>query len=90
MILSVSYTHLYNLEEVKTGNFANVQIQDINYNIKQYNINGVGNLLVMESKDSIKLQMVSFVITPYYKSLPLFSTDYIYMKEKRKFFNRIL
>ncbi|CDM68918.1 hypothetical protein CM240_1760 [Clostridium bornimense] len=78
-------TSKYNLKEIETGKFANIQIQDIIYNIKQYNINGVGNLLVMDSKDSAKLQMVSFVITPYYKLLPLFSTDYIYMQEKRSF-----
>lgn len=78
-------TAKYDLKEVETGKFANLQIQGIDYSIKQYEINGVGNLLVMDSKDSIKLQMASFVITPYYKSLPLFSTDYIYMQERRSF-----
>ncbi|WP_252213705.1 bilin reductase [Clostridium sp. VAP41] len=78
-------TSSYDLKEVETGKFSNLQIQGIDYNIKQYEINGVGNLLVMDSKDSIKLQMASFVLTPYYKSLPLFSTDYIYMNEKRNF-----
>ncbi|MBE6070571.1 MAG: bilin reductase [Clostridium butyricum] len=75
----------YDLEQVETGKFSNLQIQGIDYSIKQYKINGVGNLLVMDSKDSSKLQMASFVLTPYYKSLPLFSTDYIYMNEKRSF-----
>ena len=75
----------YNLEQIETGKFTTIKIQDIDYNIKQYKINGVGNLLVMDSKDSINLQMASFVITPYYKALPLFSTDYMYMKEKRSF-----
>lgn len=78
-------TSNYNLKEVETGKFANLQIQGIDYSLKQYEINGVGNLLVMDSKDSIKLQMASFVLTPYYKSLPLFSTDYIYMQGKRSF-----
>lgn len=75
----------YELKEVETGKFANLQIEDISYNIRQYEINSVGNLLVMDSKDSTKLQMVSFVITPYYKSLPLFSTDYMYIQEERGF-----
>jgi len=78
-------TSKYDIKEVETGKFANLQIQGIDYTIKQYEINGVGNLLVMDSKYSSKLQMASFVITPYYKSLPLFSTDYIYMQEKRSF-----
>ena len=75
----------YEIKEVETGEFANIQIQGIDYKIKQYDICGVGNLLVMDSRNSNKLQMVSFVITPYYKALPLFSTDYIYMQEKRSF-----
>ena len=75
----------YDIKEIETGKFTNLQIQGIDYKIKQYEISGVGNLLVMDSKDSNKLQMVSFVLTPYYKALPLFSTDYIYMQEKRNF-----
>jgi len=75
----------YNIKEVDSGEFAHLRIQNIAYNIKQYEIVGVGNLVVMDSNDSPSLQMVSFVITPYYKNLPLFSTDYIYMQQKRSF-----
>lgn len=78
-------TSKYDLKEVETGKFSNLQIQGIDYSIKQYDVIGVGNLLVMDSRDSSKLQMASVVLTPYYKSLPLFSTDYIYMQEKRSF-----
>ncbi len=75
----------YKLLEINCGQFANLQIQNIAYNIKQYEIAGVGNLLLMESKDSSELQMLSFVITPYYKNLPLFSSDYLFIGEKRNF-----
>ncbi len=75
----------YNLKEVDCGKFSAFQIQNIAYNVKQYEIAGVGNLLTMESKDSPTLQMLSFVLTPYYKNLPLFSNDYIYMQQKRSF-----
>ena len=75
----------YKLKELDCGCFSNLKIQNIVYNIKQYDIVGVGNLLMMESKDSTELQMFSFVITPYYKNLPLFSSDYLFMKEKRSF-----
>ncbi len=75
----------YSLREMDCGEFSNLQIQNISYNVKQYEIDGVGNLLVMESKDSPKLQMLSFVITPYYKNLPLFSNDYIYVQQNRSF-----
>ncbi|EPR10358.1 Ferredoxin-dependent bilin reductase [Ruminiclostridium papyrosolvens] len=75
----------YKLNEINCGQFSNLQIQNIAYNIKQYEIVGVGNLLLMESKDSPELQMLSFVITPYYKNLPLFSSDYLFIGEKRNF-----
>lgn len=75
----------YKLDEINCGQFSNLQIQNIAYNIKQYEIVGVGNLLLMESKDSLELQMLSFVITPYYKNLPLFSSDYLFIGEKRNF-----
>lgn len=75
----------YKLNEINCGQFSNLQIQNIAYNIKQYEIASVGNLLMMESKDSTELQMLSFVITPYYKNLPLFSSDYLFIGEKRNF-----
>ncbi len=75
----------YKLNEMNCGQFSNLLIQNIAYNIKQYEIVGVGNLLLMESKDSSELQMLSFVITPYYKNLPLFSSDYLFIGEKRNF-----
>ena len=61
----------------------------MDYTVKQYKIKDVGNLLVMTCKDAEQLQMDSFVITPYYKNLPLFSTDYIYMQDKRTFLNEV-
>ncbi len=75
----------YNLKEIDCGRFTNLQIQTITYNVKQYEIVGVGNLAIMNSKHSSDLQMFTFVITPYYKSLPLLSNDYIYIKDKRNF-----
>lgn len=73
----------YKLKEIDTGKYSNININGISFNIKQYDIEGVGNLLVMDSKDSSMLQMLTFVITPYYKSLPLLSIDYMYMQDKR-------
>jgi hypothetical protein len=75
----------YTLKEIGPGEFARLRIQNMEYDIKQYEIVGVGNLLVMDSRDSPSLQMVSFVITPYYKNLPLFSTDYLYTQQKITF-----
>ena len=79
----------YELNEIELREFKNIHIQNMDYTITQYEIKGVGNLLIMACRDCETLQMDSFVITPYYKNLPLFSTDYIYTGEKRSFLNEI-
>ncbi len=79
----------YELKEIDTGDFKHLKIQTMEYHVAQYEVVGVGNLLVMECKDSPGLQMDSFVLTPYFKNLPLFSTDYMYIQERRSFLNEI-
>ncbi len=79
----------YELREVDVKDFKNLHIQVMDYEVRQFEIVGVGNLLVMECRDCESLQMDSFVLTPYYKRLPLFSTDYMYIKERRSFLNEI-
>ncbi|MBQ3301057.1 MAG: hypothetical protein IJH04_02685 [Eggerthellaceae bacterium] len=53
--------------------------------VRRFDIEGVGNLLMMTAKDVEVNQLSSFVLMPYYKNLPLFSTDYVYTDEKRFF-----
>lgn len=79
----------YELKEIDTKDFKHLEIQHMSYTVRQFEVVGVGNLLVMDCRDSESLQMDSFVLTPYYKNLPLFSTDYMYIKERRSFLNEI-
>ena len=55
------------------------------HHARRFNIKGVGNLLLMHVKEAEQNQMSSFVIMPYKKNLPLFSTDYVYSGEDRFF-----
>lgn len=55
------------------------------HHARRFNVEGIGNLLVMTVKDVPENQLSSFVITPYEKDLPLFSTDYVYSGERRFF-----
>ena len=55
------------------------------HHARRYDIQGVGNLLVMTVKEAEANQLSSFVLMPYAKNLPLFSTDYVYAGEKRFF-----
>ena len=55
------------------------------HHARRYDIQGVGNLLAMTVKEAEANQLSSFVLMPYAKNLPLFSTDYVYAGEKRFF-----
>ena len=55
------------------------------HHARRFDIEGVGNLLAMTVKEADANQLSSFVITPYAKNLPLFSTDYVYSGDKRFF-----
>lgn len=55
------------------------------HEVEQYDIAGIGNLLVMTVKDSDQAQLGSFVLTPYGKNLPMLSSDYVFTGERRFF-----
>ncbi len=57
--------------------------------VRQFEIDGVGNLLIMTNPDDGHMQMDTFTITPYYKNLPLFTTDYMYFDDHISFLNEI-
>ena len=69
--------------------FQTLKIQNMTFAIQQFEIEHVGNLLIMKCKDSPMMQMDTFTLMPYFKNLPLFSTDYMYMGEKRTYLNEI-
>ncbi|MBR0405427.1 MAG: hypothetical protein IJI68_09565 [Eggerthellaceae bacterium] len=76
----------YNVEECAVDSMlSDVAVGGRPHHARRYNIEGVGNLLVMTVKEADENQLSSFVITPYSKNLPLFSTDYVYSGEKRYF-----
>lgn len=69
--------------------FRDIRIRSNHYHVTQYDIVGVGNLLVMTSTENPDLQMDSFVLTPYCKELPLFTSDYMYMGQRRGLLNEV-
>lgn len=79
----------YRVTEIDTGSLENFIVADRYHEVKQYEIEGVGNLLVMTNPREGKMQMDTFTITPYFKNLPLFTTDYMYFEDKRMFLNEI-
>ena len=76
----------YNVEEREVDPvLANPVIGGRPHHARRFDIAGVGNLLLMTVKDAAENQLSSFVITPYAKNLPLFSSDYVYSGERRFF-----
>ena len=63
--------------------FANPVVGGRPNKVRCFDIWDVGNLLLMSATDVEEAQLSSFVIMPYYKNLPLFSTDYVYTGENR-------
>ena len=53
------------------------------FHVDQYDIQGLGNLSVLTA-DMGFMQMVSYVITPYEKNVPLCTLDFMYIMGNRK------
>ncbi|MBR5684130.1 MAG: hypothetical protein IKW96_12805 [Ruminococcus sp.] len=69
---------------VDTGDFSQIKMYGLmKFNVSQYDVSEVGNLSVMTVNMGF-MQMVSYVITPYEKNMPLMSMDFMYILGKRK------
>ena len=69
--------------------FRTLKIQNMTLEIQQFEIENVGNLLIMKCRESQQMQMDTFTLMPYFKNLPLFTTDYMYTGERRMYLNEI-
>ena len=83
--LSLLRKHYAVREQPVDDVLANPVIGGRPHHARRFDIEGVGNLLAMTVKEADANQLSSFVVTPYAKNLPLFSTDYVYSGDKRFF-----
>ncbi len=79
----------YEVRELDVGDLRRFTVADRVHVVTQYEVVGVGNLLVMTNPEKGAMQMDTFTFTPYYKNLPLFTSDYMYFEDKRMFLNEI-
>ena len=63
--------------------FASPVVGGRPYKVRSFDVWDVGNLLMMSATEVEEAQLSSFVIMPYYKNLPLLSTDYVYTGDER-------
>ena len=76
----------YDVEEcVIDPLFANPNVGGRPYQVRRFDVKGVGNLLAMTAKEVEANQLSSFVLMPYFKNLPLLSSDFVYNGDKCSF-----
>lgn len=68
----------YELKEVSTGEFSNLKVSGMKFEIKAYDAIGLGRVSTMKAKEFFGLmKMDTLMITPTDKDLPLLSYDRI-------------
>lgn len=74
----------YNVSQLDAGEFENLRFYGImNFHTDQYKVENLGNLSVMTA-DMGFMQMVSFMIVPFEKNVPMCTLDFMYIFGKRK------
>ena len=71
----------YCVRKLDAGEFAAPVTLNTQFRIAHYEIEGVGHLMTMYTEDNPHLQMATYTLTPYFKKLPLISSDFIFDEE---------
>ena len=72
------------VKETDPGEYKQIKMYGVmKFDVSQYDVEEIGNLSVMKTNMGF-MQMVSFVITPYEKNMPMLSMDFMYILGKRK------
>ncbi len=68
----------YGLEERDAGEFSEMKVSGMKFNIRSYTAAGLGRVSLMTAKGFFGLmKMESLIIVPLLKDMPLFSYDYV-------------
>lgn len=74
----------YTVTPRDAGDYADITMYGVmKFHTDQYDVEGLGNLSVMTANMGF-MQMVSFMITPYEKAVPLCTLDFMYIMRNRK------
>ena len=73
-----------NVTELDAGEYSEIKLYGVmKFDVKQYEVEELGNLSVMKVNMGF-MQMVSYIITPYEKDMPMLSMDFMYILSSRK------
>ena len=68
----------YIVRRLDPGEFSSMTTVGTQFNIAHYEIEGVGHLMTMYTEGNPHMMMATYTLTPYFKKLPLISSDFIY------------
>ena len=68
----------YCVRKLDAGEYAGPVTLNTQFRIAHYEIENVGHLMTMYTENNPHLLMATYTLTPYYKKLPLISSDFIF------------
>ena len=71
----------YPIKKLDAGEFSNPITVGTQFRIAHYEIENVGHLMTMYTENNPHMLMATYTLTPYFKKLPLISSDFIYDEE---------
>ncbi len=71
----------YAVRKLDPGEFENPVTQGVQFRIAHYEIESVGHLMTMYTEGSPNMVMATYTLTPYFKKLPLISSDFIFNED---------
>ena len=74
----------YSLDKTSAGKFSNICLNPLmRFHPQKYRIQELGNLFTMTMNMGI-MQMMSFIITPFERDMPMISLDFIFLPGRSK------
>ena len=68
----------YGVRKLDAGEFSGPVTLNTQFRIEHYEIEDVGHLMTMYTEHNPQLLMATYTLTPYFKKLPLISSDFIF------------
>ena len=69
--------------------FRTLNAGDMEFQIRQFHVDGIGNLTLMKTDTSEHIMMTTFIISPFCRDIPLFTSDYILQSDRLAVLNEV-
>lgn len=75
----------YTVRRLDAGEFSSMITLGTQFNIAHYEVESVGHLMTMYTEGNPHMMMETYTLTPYYKKLPIISSDFIFNEDEGMF-----